>query len=165
MNCEKVKEYMEEDVQDDSVYLDTSLNDMCISTITDEAVVSAHTTSSHDRTLERILHPCYANVASANPKFTLLHEETLFYIFYMYPGDRMQESAFCMLLDLGYFFCTMLKCFVSFTEKHVAEQLVAGRSILDNKKHKIVIFDPFCWEKLTKEVIYDVDFVSSLKYA
>eukprot|EP00866_Antonospora_locustae_P001367 jgi/Antlo1/1367/1210 len=165
MNCEKIKEYLDEDVQDDSIYLDTNLNSIYITTITDEAIVNAQPRSPEDRVLERILHPCYANVVCANPKLTLLHEETLFYIFYMYPGDRMQESAFFMLLDLGYFFCTTLKCFVSFTEKHIAEQLTSGRSILDNKKHKIVIFDPFCWEKLTKEVVYDSDFVNSLKYA
>lgn len=164
MNWDKAEDYMENDIQDDAIYTGSKLKDICISNIRDEVIIGGELKSPDERCLERILHPCYINVGPVYPKITALHEETLFYIFYMCPADRIQESAFYLLLELGYFFCTTLKCFVSFTEKNVAEQLVAGKSILDNSKHKIVIFDPFSWEKLTKEVVYDKDFIESLKY-
>lgn len=164
MNFEKPEECPEDDVQDDSVYSDAKLKDICISTLSDEAIAGVQPRSPHERILERMLHPCYSNITSVHPKLSFLHEETLFYIFYMCPGDRRQENAFYILLDLGYFFCTTLRCFVSFTEKQAAEQLISGQAIVDDNKHKIIIFDPFCWEKLTKEVVYDADFIESLRY-
>lgn len=164
MNCEKTDDYMESDVQDDSIYTLSRIKDVCISNTKEEFVVGSSLKSPEERSLERVLHPCYTSVGPVSPKITSLHEETLFYIFYMCPADRIQESVFYLLLELGYFFCTTLKCFLSFAEKSVAEDVVAGRPIQDNSKHKIVIFDPFSWEKLTKEIVYDKDFLESLKY-
>ena len=164
MDHEKVVNQTENDVQDDAVYSDTNLSSIHVSSLSDSFAFGNHHKSPHEKTLERILHPCYASIVSVYPKLSALHEETLFYIFYMHPGDKIQESAFYLLLDLGYYFCTALGYFLNFTERHISEKLASGQSILDNARHRVVVFDPFSWEKVSREVLYDRDFVESLRY-
>ncbi|KRH92394.1 putative transcriptional regulator, partial [Pseudoloma neurophilia] len=48
---------------------------------------------------------------------------------------------------------TIYKCFID----------IEGNKIIDNKNRKITIFDPFYWKKIEKTVIFDKEFVDSIK--
>jgi CCR4-NOT transcription complex subunit 2 len=82
-----------------------------------------------------------------------LHEETLFYVFYSFPGDEMQMKAYNKILEHRYLFCRLYKCFVT-----VSAPLVA-----DGVRRPIVMFDPFTWSKISKEVLFDDKFINSLE--
>lgn len=96
---------------------------------------------------------CYGSIKNQKMKLELYHEETLFYIFYTYTETPVQIDAYNLLISKGYYFSTSLKCFFTFT----------GKKIVDNTSRKIVIFDPFEWKKEEKSVVFDKEFIESIK--
>ncbi|ELA48425.1 hypothetical protein VCUG_00034 [Vavraia culicis subsp. floridensis] len=96
---------------------------------------------------------CYSTVQKPELKLELYHEETLFYIFYTYTETSAQIKAYNLLIAKGYSFSTIYKCFMLYT----------GKKIVDNANRKIVIFDPFYWKKIEKNVVFDKNFVDSIK--
>lgn len=86
-------------------------------------------------------------------KLDNLHEETLFYIFYSFPGDELQIRAYNGILKRKYVFCKMYKCFV----------MLNAPAAADGVKRAIVMFDPFTWSKISTEVVFDEKFVRSLE--
>ncbi|CAD24975.1 GENERAL NEGATIVE REGULATOR OF TRANSCRIPTION [Encephalitozoon cuniculi GB-M1] len=111
--------------------------------------------------LSRMLPNCYPRAPNEgifkvnieDMKMDNLHEETLFYIFYSFPNDRLQIKAYDNILKKKYVFCKMYKCFVTFNSPATA----------DHVKRSIVMFDPFSWSKVSLEVVFDEKFVRSLE--
>lgn len=101
--------------------------------------------------LAQIIPECYTNIIFNANKFHSYSEETLFYIFYAFPGDDLQKKAFRALLDRGYVYSKLYKNFV----------LLEGHA--DNKKQNVIMFDPFIWNKVNREILYDDKFVASLE--
>lgn len=149
-----LEEILKKDIQDDEALQSKNITNIKISNLEDEYLLSGRHKKLKDRILERLIPQPYTKIEYRMPPFNALHEETLFYIFYMFPYDKAQENAFYMLLDMGYKYFTPLKYFMFSSDETVA----------DNKKRRVVIFDPFTWEKITKDVIFDKDFVNSLIY-
>ncbi|KRH94198.1 putative transcriptional regulator, partial [Pseudoloma neurophilia] len=85
---------------------------------------------------------CYKSIPEQEIKTELYHEETLFYIFYTYTESDKQIAAYNLLIEKGYFYSTIYKCFID----------IEGNKIIDNKNRKITIFDPFYWKKIEKTV-------------
>ncbi|TBT96605.1 hypothetical protein CWI37_2884p0010, partial [Hamiltosporidium tvaerminnensis] len=102
--------------------------------------------------LSQVLPSCYTEFAPISPKIELLHEETLFYIFYSFNDENLRLQAFNTLIKKNYLYSSKINCFV-----------LATKNIPDNSKKNILIFDPLKWEKVMKEIIYDEEFVNSLK--
>lgn len=111
--------------------------------------------------LLRMLPNCYPKAPNEgifkvnieDMKMDNLHEETLFYIFYSFPNDKLQVKAYDNILKRKYIFCKVYKCFVVFNFPLVA----------DHVKRPIVMFDPFSWSKVSTEVVFDEKFVRSLE--
>ncbi|ADM10957.1 general negative regulator of transcription [Encephalitozoon intestinalis ATCC 50506] len=111
--------------------------------------------------LSRMLPNCYPKAPNEgifkvnieDMKMDNLHEETLFYIFYTFPGDKLQTKAYDNILKRKYIFCRMYKCFVTFNSPAIA----------DHVKRLIVMFDPFSWSKVSIEVVFDEKFIRSLE--
>lgn len=101
-----------------------------------------------------VLSPkCYRTIQEQEIKLELYHEETLFYIFYTYTETVVQIEAYNLLISKGYFFSSIYKCFINFD----------GKKDIDNQNRKIIIFDPFYWKKIEKTVVFDKEFVESIK--
>lgn len=96
---------------------------------------------------------CYKNVPDQQIKLDLYHEETLLYIFYNYTETAIQIDAYNLLIERGYFFSTIYTSFVLFE----------GKPVIDDLNRTITIFDPFFWKKIEKSVIFDKEFVESIK--
>lgn len=105
--------------------------------------------------IETVSPTCYSMVQRPELKLELYHEETLFYVFYTYTETATQVKAYNLLISKGYWFSTIYKCFVLFT----------GQKVCDNTSRKILIFDPFYWKKIEKNVVFDKSFVDSIKGA
>jgi hypothetical protein len=103
--------------------------------------------------LNSILPKCYKDIKFPSPKIDLLHEETLFYIFYCIPNEEIQAEAFKALTLKRYFFHVQMNSFVVF----------AGEAVPDGSKRQITYFDPEIWEKFCKEVTFDQEFVDNLR--
>ncbi|KAF9764921.1 putative NOT transcription complex subunit VIP2 [Nosema granulosis] len=103
--------------------------------------------------LAQIIPDCYKNIVFNADKFNSYNEETLFYLFYAFPCDELQIKAFRTLLERGFAYSKLYKNFV------VMDDL----KTIDNRKHNVVMFDPFIWNKVTREIVYDEKFVSSLE--
>ncbi|AFN82428.1 general negative regulator of transcription [Encephalitozoon romaleae SJ-2008] len=111
--------------------------------------------------LSRMLPNCYPKAPNEgifkvnieDMKMDNLHEETLFYIFYTFPNDKLQVKAYDNILRRKYIFCRMYKCFVTFNAPPIA----------DHVKRSIVMFDPFSWSKVSIEVVFDERFIRSLE--
>lgn len=100
------------------------------------------------------LHPeCYTTFTFNDINIKSLHEETLFFIFYAIVESDLQIRAYNELIQKGYLFSKSLDGFVFFEEPKVA----------DNKKRKIIYFDPSEWEKCTREIVFDEKFINSLE--
>ncbi|KAM0672343.1 hypothetical protein OCOL_000561 [Ordospora colligata] len=82
-----------------------------------------------------------------------LHEETVFYIFYSFPGDELQLKAYNNIIKRKYIFCKIYKCFVFLTTS----------AVVDHIKRSIVMFDPYTWSKVSVEVSFDEKFIRSLE--
>ncbi|KCZ74547.1 hypothetical protein H311_04486, partial [Anncaliia algerae PRA109] len=149
-----LEEILKKDLQEDECFASENLKDIKITNLEDEYLLSNKHKTLKDKLLEKLIPQSYTKIDCKMPLLNSLHEETLFYIFYMYPKDKVQENAFYSLLDMGYKYCTVLKNFIYFSDEVV----------VDNKKRKVVLFDPFLWEKVTKDVTFDKDFISSLIY-
>ncbi|RVD90528.1 general negative regulator of transcription [Tubulinosema ratisbonensis] len=150
----KLRRNFKKDVQDDELFQSKNITNIKISNLEDEYLLSGKHKKLKDKILEKLIPQPYRKIEIRIPPHNLLHEETLLYIFYMLPYDKAQESAFYMLLDMGYKYFTPLKYFLYFSDEAVA----------DNKKRRVVIFDPFIWEKVTKDIVFDKEFISSLIY-
>lgn len=96
---------------------------------------------------------CYRSIQEQEIKLELYHEETLFYIFYTFTESDIQIDAYNLLISKGYSFSTIYKSFISF----------GGNKTIDNQNRKITIFDPHYWKKIEKTVVFDKEFVESIK--
>lgn len=111
--------------------------------------------------LSRMLPGCYPRSASEgmfkvsikDMKMENLHEETLFYVFYSFPGDELQTRAYNNILRRKYVFCRLYKCFVALN----------APAVPDGAKRSITMFDPFSWARISKDVVFDDRFVGSLE--
>lgn len=103
--------------------------------------------------ISRLLPECYTTFTFTNINIKALHEETLFFIFYALVESELQIQAYNELIQKGYVFSKALDGFVFFDESPV----------LDNKRRKILYFDPFEWEKCLKEVVFDEKFIDTLE--
>jgi len=103
--------------------------------------------------ISRLLPECYTTFTFNNVNIKALHEETLFFIFYALIESELQVQAYNELILKGYYFSRMLDGFVFFDDLKT----------VDNKRKKILFFDPFEWEKCLKEVVFDEKFINSLE--
>lgn len=103
--------------------------------------------------ISRLLPECYTTFTFCNINIKSLHEETLFFIFYALAESELQIKAYNELIQKGYLYSRMLDGFVFFDDPKGA----------DNKKKSILFFDPFEWEKCTKEVVFDEKFINTLE--
>lgn len=103
--------------------------------------------------ISRLLPECYTTFTFNNINIKSLHEETLFFIFYALAESELQIKAYNELIQKGYLYSRMLEGFVFFDDPQS----------VDNKRKSILFFDPFEWEKCTKEVVFDEKFVNTLE--
>lgn len=103
--------------------------------------------------VSRLLPECYSTFTFSNLNVKTFLEETLFFIFYSLPESELQIKAYNELINRGYRFSKTLDVFVFFSESKIA----------DTKKRTISVFDPFSWEKIQKEVVFDDSFISNLE--
>ena len=117
--------------------------------------------SQQQSLLSKMLPSCYPK-ASVEGTFKVniqdmnmdnLHEETVFYIFYSFPGDELQLKAYNNIIKRKYMFCKIYKCFVFLTTS----------AVVDHIKRSIVMFDPYTWSKVSVEVSFDEKFIRSLE--
>lgn len=102
----------------------------------------------------RLLPECYSTFTFNNLDVKNFHEETLFFIFYALPESDLQLNAYNELISKGYLFSKTLDAFVFSGDVKVA----------DNKKRNVLVFDPFQWEKVHREIVFDESFVSGLEH-
>lgn len=98
---------------------------------------------------ERMLPACYTAFPAPNINIKALHEETLFYIFYMLHSSDLQIKAYNELLAKGYAYSTKLGCFLLLPERREGTRTVT-------------MFDPRQWEKVSVDVAFDEAFLASL---
>lgn len=103
--------------------------------------------------VSRLLPDCYSTFTFNNLNVKNFHEETLFFIFYSLPESELQIKGYNELINRGYRFSKTLDAFVFFNDP----------KIQDNKKRTILVFDPFSWEKIHKEIVFDNEFISGLE--
>lgn len=101
----------------------------------------------------RLLPDCYSAFTFNNLNVKNFHEETLFFIFYALPESELQVRAYNELISKGYFFSKTLDAFV------FCGDVKSGES----KKKNVLMFDPFLWEKVHKEILFDDAFISGLE--
>jgi hypothetical protein len=104
--------------------------------------------------LAQIIPECYTNIPFKLDKFSNYSEETLFYIFYAFPCEEIQIKAYDDLLQREFAYSKLHKNFMTLGEEKTA----------DNKKHTLTMFDPFIWSKVTREILFDEKFISTLEY-
>ncbi|ELA41590.1 uncharacterized protein VICG_01338 [Vittaforma corneae ATCC 50505] len=102
----------------------------------------------------RLLPECYSAFTFNNLDVKNFHEETLFFIFYALPESELQVKAYNELIIKGFAFSKTLNAFVFFADPKIA----------DNKKRSILVFDPFLWEKVYRETVFDEKFISTLEH-
>jgi len=100
----------------------------------------------------RLLPECYSTFTFNNLDVKNFHEETLFFIFYALPESDLQVKAYNELIGKGYLFSKTMDAFVSCGDAKAA----------DNKKRNVLVFDPFQWEKVHREIVFDESFVAGL---
>ncbi|KAK6089457.1 hypothetical protein P3W45_001594 [Vairimorpha bombi] len=103
--------------------------------------------------MDQIIPDCYKDIKFNDQKFDVYKEETLFYIFYSFPGMEIQKSAFTALIKKGYFYSKFYRSFVLFK----------GQRQIDDAKHVVTMFDPFNWSKIKREVVFDDKFIYTLE--
>lgn len=104
--------------------------------------------------LKSLIPQCYINLANVNPNIKYLHEETLFYIFYNMIGQEVQMQAYRALIERRYHFHTKMNMFVKF----------GGERIADDTIRRITYFDVYNWKRDVIEVVFDKEFIESLRY-
>lgn len=103
--------------------------------------------------VSRLFPECYTTFTFSNINIQNLHEETLFFIFYALVESDLQIQAYNELINRGYSFSKTFDGFV----------FIEDSKIIDNRRKKILYFDPFEWEKITKDVIFDDTFINGLQ--
>lgn len=102
----------------------------------------------------RLLPECYSTFTFNNLDTKNFHEESLFFIFYALPESELQLNAYNELINKGYSYSKAMNAFVFCGDTKAA----------DNKKRSILVFDPFRWEKVHREVLFDDAFVEGLEH-
>lgn len=103
--------------------------------------------------VSRMLPQCYTTFTFTNVNIQNLHEETLFYIFYALANTDIQVRAYNELVRKGYRFSKSLGNFVALGEPCAA----------DGQSRTVTLFDPYEWQKVSREVVFDAEFVGSLE--
>ncbi|KAF7677980.1 putative NOT transcription complex subunit VIP2 [Astathelohania contejeani] len=104
-------------------------------------------------TLTLLIPQCYREITKITPNASLYSEDTLLYIFYNFPGDKLQVEAYNRLIELKYYYSKQHQCFITFTDPPE----------IDNIKRTVMMFDPYQWSKIPKEVVFDDEFINSLE--
>lgn len=102
--------------------------------------------------ISRFFPECYNTFTYTNIQITNFHEETLFFIFYALVESTMQLNAYNELISRGYYFSKTFDGFV----------FLEDQKIVDNRRRKVLCFDPFEWEKIAKDVCFDETFINGL---
>jgi len=105
--------------------------------------------------IKRLLPECYKHTKPGAISISLLHDETLFYVFYNLTESKLQVQAYNELLKRGYFYSLALDRFVIFN----------CPKIEDSKRKAITVFQPLEWKKEVVEVVFTENFVNTLEGA
>lgn len=99
-----------------------------------------------------LIPSCYKNVQRPNINVELLHEETLFYIFYNLIGEKIQNDAYKELIQRNYFYHQKVDFFV----------MLNNPKIVDNKRHVVCFFNCYTWKKENVALWFDNEFIEAL---
>lgn len=68
-------------------------------------------------------------------------------------GSQLQIKAYNELINKGYLYSTQHRVFV----------ILETPKAVTNTSENIIFFDPMIWERSSKEVVYDTEFIDSLQ--
>ncbi|KAI5187238.1 hypothetical protein NEHOM01_2034 [Nematocida homosporus] len=107
----------------------------------------------NDREIDSILPECYKTAirGTKEEKIEKFSEGTLFYVFFNHCGEKVQNEAYSRLLQLGWMFSRQMKTFVQIVKRPT------------NAPGLILYFDYCTWKKVTKEIVIDQEFLSTLE--
>ncbi|EHY65760.1 hypothetical protein NEAUS04_0971 [Nematocida ausubeli] len=106
----------------------------------------------YDIDVDRILPESYKTAirGTKEEKIDKFSEGTLFYVFFNHCGKRVQKDAYTRLIKLGWLYSKEMKTFLQIIKR-------SGETGL------ILYFDYCTWKKVTKEVVLDAAFMSTLE--
>ena len=123
--------------------------------------------------LDSIIPPCYHVPSLPAPitKITSFSDETLFYIFYAMPGDRMQELAARELFARAWRFHKPTKTWISMTESRDNNISSAGNNgngqfkAALNEALNFFVFDQTTWIKVKRSLTLQLGDIEEYKPA